>query len=262
VSAPERPEWWRGLREVEDRVEGHTIRWADGELHLLAHPDPEAEAALAALGGERCACLDVHAAWQGQCDDPAILTIGRRRASERVVLDAAAAVRLDRGAKRWRNQWSAVIADLRAAGDTRTVARLASVFGPSERALAVRIGFLRLLALDPRLGDRLQATVFATGDPDRHPARWRAALQGRAAPAVAAAGLPPEAAGDLPLSWLGEVWARGASVVGGRLVTAVGAVSTGPDGDRIEVEVHPPAGKLIALRGVDDPDDDWRFEGA
>jgi len=262
------PEWWRGLRPVESAVDEHTIRWADGELHLVAHPDPEAEATLAALGGtgDRCPCLDVHAAWHGQHEEPSILTIGRRRASEHVVLDSAAALRLERGATRWRNQWSAVMADVRAAGDIRTATRLAGMFGPAERALAVRVGFLRLLALDPRLGDRLQATVFATGDPSRHPARWQAALSGRARPALAAAGLPPETVDDLPPAWLGNVWARGAAVVGGRLVTSVTSVEDdGRGGHRIEAEVHPGSwrgGKLVAARGVDHADDDWRLEGA
>lgn len=258
------PAWWRGLRSVESTIDEHPIRWANGELHLVAHPDPEAEATLAALGGsgDRCTCLDVYAAWHAQRDDPSILTIGRRRASEQVVLDAAAAVRLERGAKRWRNQWTGVIADLGHGGQKRAVARLLAEFAPAERALAVRVGFLRLLALDPRLGDRLQATVFATGDPERHPARWRAALVGRARPTLAAAGLPPETVDDLPPAWLGNVWARGAAVVGGRLVTAVTSVEEdGAGGHRIEADVHP-GGKLSAVRGVDQADDDWRLEGA
>ena len=59
--------WWRALPAVETWVpcgDGtHPVRWADGTLSLPAHPDPEGEAVLAALGGEKAACLEVAQAW-------------------------------------------------------------------------------------------------------------------------------------------------------------------------------------------------------
>jgi len=60
--------WTSGVGpvEVELELDGHTHRilWRRGALVLVDHPDPAADAALGALGGERCLCLDVFEAWR------------------------------------------------------------------------------------------------------------------------------------------------------------------------------------------------------
>jgi hypothetical protein len=178
--------WWEDLEPVEAVLDGHAIRWRGGDLALVDHPDPEAEEALAALGGVRCPCLDVLAAWHAQHADPSVLTIGPHRPGEDIALDPTVVDRLQADARRWRNQWAGVASDLRAQADAPALARLRDVAAPAERALAARLGFLRLLALDPRLIERLMASVIATaadkwgGSPtDELPARWQATLRAR-----------------------------------------------------------------------------------
>jgi hypothetical protein len=65
--------WWQALPAVETWVpcgDGtHPVRWADGTLSLPAHPDSEGEAVLAALGGDKAACLEVAEAWQRHTSD-------------------------------------------------------------------------------------------------------------------------------------------------------------------------------------------------
>jgi hypothetical protein len=74
--------WWRALPAVETWVpcgEGtHPVRWAGGELSLPAHGDAESEAVLAALGGDRAACLEVAEAWQRHRGDLEMLAVGPR----------------------------------------------------------------------------------------------------------------------------------------------------------------------------------------
>jgi hypothetical protein len=65
--------WWRALPAVETWVPCgggvHPVRWSDGALSLPAHPDAEAEAVLAALGGDRADCLVVAEAWHRHTSD-------------------------------------------------------------------------------------------------------------------------------------------------------------------------------------------------
>ena len=62
------------LARVECSGERHTIRWAAGNLVALDHDDPEGEAALAALGGTGCVCLDVLGAWSRQRENSGLVT--------------------------------------------------------------------------------------------------------------------------------------------------------------------------------------------
>ena len=274
------PLWWEGHDPVVASVPAgsttHQMTWAAGALTLDSHGDPEAEAALVALGGEGCACLDIFEAWNAQTDEPEILTVGRRSLADDVRADRTALSRLERDAARWRAQWAAAGDDLRVAGDLPALARLRAVAERAERRLRVRLGFVRLLALgDEALIDRLQLTVLASAEQRwasdavfrrRHRARLHAALISRALPPLQEAGLAPTdrmeiellepGAGAvvgpervaLPLSWLTNVWGRGVAAVDGRFVTAV---------IRIEPDPGPQDGKVLVLRGVDG--DDWRY---
>jgi hypothetical protein len=75
-------EWWAGLPDAETQVgcggETHTLRWHAGELLAVDHEDTEGERALAALGGERCTCVDVLDAWARHADDVRVLTLSSR----------------------------------------------------------------------------------------------------------------------------------------------------------------------------------------
>lgn len=265
------PAWHEGLPPVSvslavDATTQHEIRWEAGALTLMAHPDAAAEAALAALGGERCPCLDVFDAWTAQTEQPDVLAIAPRFPGEIVRADRTALGRLEREASRWRAQWQAASEDLRVAGDSAGVVRLRRVAEPAERRARLRLGFVRILALDDALQHRLVCTVLAAaidrwGD-DRfraaNEARLAAALTGRAGPALAEAGIvaaasrpavdllapgsravidPPRQIA-LPLDWLSNVWARGVAVAGGEFVVAVTSVQDG--------------GKVLTVRGVDD----------
>lgn len=42
----------------------HRLRWARGSIEMLDHPDPDAEAALVALGGDEPTCLQLVGLWQ------------------------------------------------------------------------------------------------------------------------------------------------------------------------------------------------------
>lgn len=272
------PAWHEGLEPVtaDVAVDGgvHRISWSRGSLMLDDHGDAESELALAALGGGRCACLDILDAWNAQADEPEVLTIGRRSIADDVRADRTALSRLEREAAKWRTQWAAATEDLRVAGDVSGSTRLRDVAERAERRLRVRLGFVRLLSLDATLVDRLQLTVLASAEDrwrddaafrSRHRARLHAALIARALPPLQETSLAPAARTSielldpgeapvvqrqgrvaLPLSWLTNVWGRGVAVDRGRFVTRVTAVLED--------------GKVLEVVGVDD--DDWRIRRA
>ena len=65
--------WWTGLQPAEIVVRcggrSHRVRWERGRLIACDHGDPDDERALAALAGERCACLELLDAWARHADD-------------------------------------------------------------------------------------------------------------------------------------------------------------------------------------------------
>jgi hypothetical protein len=72
VSNPERPAaasppWWALLPPAQTGVScggrTHQLRWSEGTLIALDHPDAEGERVLAALGGDRCECIDLVESW-------------------------------------------------------------------------------------------------------------------------------------------------------------------------------------------------------
>ncbi len=56
----------------------HRLIWQAGQLTAPAHPDVDAERALAALGGASCGCLDLLTAWHTHAEDPRVLVLGPR----------------------------------------------------------------------------------------------------------------------------------------------------------------------------------------
>jgi len=78
--------WWSGLTPAQATLScgehTHRLRWEAGALHAIDHDDPEAERALAALGGQRCACVDVLDAWARHDTDPRVLVLASRGPSD------------------------------------------------------------------------------------------------------------------------------------------------------------------------------------
>jgi len=82
--------WYACLPGCEARVPcgrgTHAVRWEAGSLRLPAHPDPEAEAVLAALGGEKARCVELAAAWERHARDLSVLAIGPRGPADEVTV--------------------------------------------------------------------------------------------------------------------------------------------------------------------------------
>jgi len=83
-------EWFACLPGCEARVpcgQGtHAVRWEAGSLRLPEHPDAEAEAVLAALGGEKARCVEVAEAWERHGCDLSVLAIGPRGPSDEIAI--------------------------------------------------------------------------------------------------------------------------------------------------------------------------------
>lgn len=238
------PDWWEGMAPLEvpapEGAGGHRLVWRDARLGLADHPDPEAERAVVALGGDRCPCLDVLDAWEACHRTGAMLIAGRRHRTERLVPPLEATRRLTDDLRHWRRSVSLVVGEARAAGDAAMLNRLAVLVAPVERTAAERLGFLLLLGLDQRLCDRLQASVAASLARSGSRGALAAATAARALPALRDMGwtgaaadisLGTDAAVDarrvvLPPRWLAAVWGRGvAGAVPGHLVVDVVAVN-------------------------------------
>jgi hypothetical protein len=209
--------WWTGLAPAQTTLEcrgaTHRLRWADGELLALDHDDIEGERALAALGDERCACVDTIDGWARSATDLRVLVLASRGPG-----DAIARPEPQHGHSGWMS------------------------YGPGSNQPEDKDALARLLALGGGLPERLVATVAASRLGEHAPkerARLHAALYGRATAALrdwlAEPGLPVELAmedgprvvrdGDrleatLPFSWLVDVWAKGLEVNWGRFCLA------------------------------------------
>lgn len=262
--APPHLPWWRGAVAVEAPgpagAEDHRLGWRDGRLQLAAHPDPDAERALAALGADRCPCLDVLDAWQAAGTGPRILTAAARHDADAVAAPDDAIRELTADLRRWRGAVADLLDGARAAADRAATARLQELCGPIERAARDRLGFLLLLGLDRRLQRRLQGAAADAANRSGATAALEVATAARALPALRRLGwtgglasirLGDEARVDadaavLPPAWLASVWGRGLeSVVPERLVVDVPEVSG--DG-RFEVLAAAPGKAQVAVR--------------
>lgn len=240
--------WWTGLAEVETAgpagAEGHRLSWRDGVLLLVAHPDPDADRALAAFGGDVCPCLDLLEAWEAEHRRGRILVVGARRADEELAAPAAAIDAITAELHRWRGALASLRADARAEEDGDLLDRLASLRSPEEAAAQRRLGGLLLLTLDRRLQHRLQASAAAALAADaRAAAILAAATASRALPSLdrigwrgglgdITLGAMPHLGIDralLPRTWVAAVWGRHlADVVPDHLVLDVTEVT--PEG--------------------------------
>lgn len=94
MSNPERPAsppWWALLPPAQTAVscgdQTDQVRWSEGRLTALDHPDAEGERVLAALGGDRSECTDLVEAWGAHGDDLDVLAIGPRSAADKLTLE-------------------------------------------------------------------------------------------------------------------------------------------------------------------------------
>jgi hypothetical protein len=84
--------WWLGFPPAQATItcgeHAHHLRWEAGALNALDHDDLEAESALAALGGQRCTCVEVVEAWGRHDADARVLVIASRGPSDPITAHA------------------------------------------------------------------------------------------------------------------------------------------------------------------------------
>lgn len=213
------PPWWQALPAMETWVPcgdgSHPVRWEDGTLSLPAHNDPEAEAVLAALGGEKAACVEVAEAWHRHADDLEVLAVGSRGPDDEIRVswddvrefrDARPGGRFTRRLPGGRVVGSA--GPLRGTGRPGGRPMIPATGGGGrgvigvggrahtedlDRLRAARLEMLTLLALGPAFQLALSGTVAANWAPGgtraadipAHRPALEAALTGRLAPAAA-----------------------------------------------------------------------------
>jgi len=267
VNATSERAWWRGLPPARttlacgDHV--HRLRWEAGALHAVDHPEAEDERTLAALGGERVACIDVLDAWACHAEDLRALVLASRGPSDRFAVPAepsmipsaglrAAGAVVARRMAMQRRGWSAYAPRISvSSGGPGTIS--------DEQPTSVE-QLVMLVRLGGGLPERLVAGVAAAwsarlargeaiGAGDR--AQLAAALYGRVAAAITAWLGEPGAdvevrmigegeparleSGDggvvlaaLPVSWLVDVWASGLATVWNRFCLSAASM----DGSR------------------------------
>lgn len=196
--------WWLGLASAQATVNcnghDHRLRWEAGDLHALDHCDVESERTLAALGGQRCICVDMLEAWERHRDDLRVLVLASRGPTDPVVVQEDQSAQFGVARPQIVRARGAVPsrARLRQTGTVvshmgRAVARQSgwTAYGPSGRAskqAEAENELFALLGLGGGVPERLVATVAAAwserlGRPDRTIDRarpqLRAALHGR-----------------------------------------------------------------------------------
>ena len=219
--------WWHGLQPAEVEVDcggqHHRLRWQAGALHVLDHDDLEGERSLAALGGDRCACVDVFDAWERHVADERVLVAASRGPADRVT----------------RRPWQEPVDDADAGFGSSyfTFHPVGTSSFPLDPGLPDR-DLIALLSLPGALPDRLVATVAAGCAGKALSPRMHAALYGRVAASLAVwlgrpdlelsleVGERPSLTRDgglhavLPFAWLTDVWARGLAIVADRFCLA------------------------------------------
>ena len=104
------PDWWAALSPAETQIScgdsRHRLRWSDGTLQAIDHPDAEGELVLAALGGEASPCLDLVMAWGRHSDDLNVLAAGPRSADDRLTVTAGTVEDLTGGADLMAGGWA------------------------------------------------------------------------------------------------------------------------------------------------------------
>jgi hypothetical protein len=254
---PAAPPWWALLPPADVQVScgdaTHRLRWADGRLAALDHPEAEEELVLAALGGDRPRCVGLVESWGRRGDDLEVLTVGPRSAADELRLTPPSADDPARPAPLRGGGWFA-FAPL--TGRTHQPQRVWPGW-PRPRPASARLAARRQLAVSAVAARRLGVGV---GSRAARRARWqqlgdaadRAAE--RQAELLTLLALGPEFQFRLSAT-VAAAWADGGSRAPGRAgsrpaLTAARAGRLGPaaqawlgiDPGRVDVTVHEDAG--------------------
>ena len=257
--------WYDSLPAADTQLPcgsgSHIVRWEAGQLTLPSHPDAEAELVLAALGGDKPACVAVAETWARHTADLGVLATGPRCAADEVSVSREEIEQQRTGLPPSLTQGGTVSRltfTSRPGAGPAGMGGLASALAPGMaetlRRQQQRLELLELLALGAPLQFRLSGAVCAAwaaqdqaDERASHRPELAAALTGRFAPAAEEwLGIDPDAVtvtphegpgwgaveltgqgearrlrAALPVSWLSDVWACGLAVVGGHLVVAV-----------------------------------------
>ncbi|HEY2508829.1 MAG TPA: hypothetical protein VGI58_20115 [Streptosporangiaceae bacterium] len=228
--------WWAAFGPAEAQVSCgqalHRLRWADGSLQPVDHPDADAELLRTTPGGATTGCLDLCRAWAEHAADLSVLALAPRSDDDQL----------------------SITSHLLAEGRQGLLfARSGEDDGSEGRN--PRLELIELLALGEAFQLRLAGTVAhawsAEGAHGQHSGQSHpalaAALTSRLAPAAARwLDLNPgqvnaavhsgtgwgEVSLDhtatrqrlrarLPVSWLASMWAPGLTVVGGHLMVGI-----------------------------------------
>src|ERR1700760_3606128 len=240
-------DWWLVLDPAEIIVRcggaGHRVRWEQGRLLACDHGDVEDERALAALGGERFACIELLDAWARHTDDLRALTRAPRDISDPVRSSEWISSPGARGGYIPVPAWEVRGLPLPSEPRIGRFPVYPRSWDDSEAEL------IALLGVGGGIGERLIATVAATwaarlrdGAGTGAQPRLRAALHARVLTTLRSWLAEPEltlslhsvddraarslrrAGGrvrvELPFAWVSEVWAKGLQIVDDRFCLA------------------------------------------
>ncbi len=263
----------------------HRLRWHDGRVEPLDHPELDAELALVALGGDEPPCIALHRLWSDAVADGGFVAEWVDPGRLQPTWLSWLAMALERMRTEGFHEFLRHLPPARA----QRMGEFLHRFPPEwiDRAGAeVNQRWGRELGRDPWTGP--ESALLAQAAANRLRRAFVDAVGGRQL-AVGAAALipltpvvaaeidaPPEVSGRLTGArrgvtlqvdrrWLHQVWAAGAAVVDGHLVLAIDGDPTGPGGARARVVTwvdRAPVRPQLEDRIVWHGDGGWRLERA
>jgi len=209
-------QWWAGIPAAEAAVlcggNTHTVRWQAGELIAVDHDDPKGDAGCA---GETVPCLELLRVWSRRREDPHVLTLASRGATDPLNIDVDL-LRFGSGPRRQTEEQALRLLATGGRLPDRLQATTAAIW-----ARRLRTGHAGLQAARPQLEAALYGRVLRTlrgwlGEP-------RLAIELTMIEPTEERRVVRTAEGvkvSLPFDWLPDVWMRGLAVTLGRLCVA------------------------------------------
>lgn len=258
--------------------ERHRLRWHDGEVDTVDHPDLDAELALVAFGGDEPACVALHRLWHEAVDDGGFVAEWVEPSHLSPAWHSWLAMALERMRSEGFHEFLRHLPPARAQRMGEFLHRFPRPW--IDRA-AAEVNRRSLLRGAGGGGDERLGILLAQAAANRLRRAFVEAVGGRQLPFGAAALVPLTLRVDADGSaqaiegvlagpgrgvtitvdrrWLHQVWAAGAAVVDGHLVLAVDGDPTGGDGAVASIvvwqEVRP---TVVAARLVFDGQG-WRL---